>query len=94
MLQQNFCFSFVSSSLAYITIPKYKRKTKINGKKKINCNIYIMCACFPVNLTGGWTYTDRALTLAKTELFQPSNGARKGVTKVSSCNVGDTANLN
>ena len=43
-----------------------------------------------VNLTGGWTYTDRALTLAKTELFQPSNGARKGVTKVSSCNVGDT----
>ena len=42
-----------------------------------------------VNLTGGWTYTDRALTLAKTELFQPSNGARKGVTKVSSCNVGD-----
>ena len=53
-----------------------------------------MCACFPVNLTGGWTYTDGALTLAKTELFQPSNGARKGVTKVSSCNVGDTANLN
>ena len=50
-----------------------------------------MCACFPVNLTGGWTYTDRALTLAKTELFQPSNGARKGVTKVSSCNVGDIA---
>ena len=50
--------------------------------------------CFPVNLTGGWTYTDRALTLAKTELFQPSNGARKGVTKVSSRNVGDTANLN
>ena len=43
-----------------------------------------------VNLTGGWTYTDRALTLAKTELLQPSNGARKGVTKVSSCNVGDT----
>ena len=43
-----------------------------------------------VNLTGGWTYTDRALTLAKTELFQLSNGARKGVTKVSSCNVGDT----
>ena len=43
-----------------------------------------------VNLTGGWTYTDRALTLAKTEFFQPSNGARKGVTKVSSCNVGDT----
>ena len=42
-----------------------------------------------VNLTGGWTYIDRALTLAKTELFQPSNGARKGVTKVSSCNVGD-----
>ncbi|CAH3168650.1 unnamed protein product [Porites evermanni] len=31
---------------------------------------------------GGWTYTDRALTLAKTELFQPSNGARKGVTKI------------
>ena len=30
----NFCFSFVSNSLAHITIPKNK------GKIKINCNIY------------------------------------------------------
>ena len=33
--------------------------------------------------TGGWTYTDRALHLARNDLFKPGNGVRAGVTKVS-----------
>ena len=35
----NFSFSFVSTSLAYITIPKKKRKTEIYDIKKTNYNI-------------------------------------------------------
>ena len=35
----NFSFSFVSTSLAYITIPKNKRKTEISDIKKTNYNI-------------------------------------------------------
>lgn len=34
--------------------------------------------------TEGWTYTNKALIVAKNQLFQLSNGARPGVTKV--CN--------
>ncbi|XP_031574613.1 uncharacterized protein LOC116308348 isoform X2 [Actinia tenebrosa] len=30
----------------------------------------------------GWTYTNKALDLARTHLFKPGNGVRKGVTKV------------
>ena len=36
-----FCFSFDSTSLAYITIPKKQRKTKITWDKKIKYNIYL-----------------------------------------------------
>lgn len=32
--------------------------------------------------SGGWTYTDRALNLARSHLFASSNGARTNVAKV------------
>ena len=39
----DFSFSIVATSLAYMTIPKEKRKRKITRDKKINYNIYIKC---------------------------------------------------
>lgn len=41
-----------------------------------------MAAVKKIRQRGGWTYTGRALKLAKTGLFQTSNGARPGVTKM------------
>ena len=37
---------------------------------------------FIILSTEGWTYTYKALNIAKNELFQSSNGARPGVSKV------------
>ncbi|XP_078353361.1 uncharacterized protein LOC144638092 isoform X2 [Oculina patagonica] len=41
-----------------------------------------MAAAKNIRQRGGWTYTGRALKLAKDGLFQVSNGARPGVTKM------------
>ena len=41
----NFCFSFVSNSLAYITIPKDNAKIKINWYKKKLITTYTLRVC-------------------------------------------------
>ena len=53
----NFYFSFDSTSLTYISIPKNKRKTKITWDKKINYNIYLTIAFHKCALDIRWCRT-------------------------------------